>query len=126
MRADEAHALLRRGAVIPAHLLALDARRKLDRRRQRALTRYYLEAGAGGLAAGVQATQFASRQAGLYEEVLELAVMESGHRVPMIAGLVGKTAQAKQEAQVARGLGYHAGMLSLGAMKGASLDELIE
>jgi len=121
----EAHALLRRGAVIPAHLLALDARRKLDPRRQRALTRYYLDAGAGGLAVGVHATQFAIREAGLYEEVLRLALEESKGRVPMIAGLVGKTSRAKKEAQVARGLGYHAGMLSLGAMKGASLDELV-
>ena len=125
MHPAEAHALLRRGAVIPAHLLALDARRRLDRRRQRALTRYYLDAGAGGLAVGVHATQFAIREAGLYEEVLRLALDESKGRVPMIAGLVGKTAQARKEAQVARGLGYHAGMLSLGAMKGASLDELV-
>jgi Dihydrodipicolinate synthetase family len=125
MQRDEAHALLRRGAVIPAHLLALDARRKLDRRRQRALTRYYLDAGAGGLAVGVHATQFAIREAGLYEEVLRIAADEGWDRVPMIAGLVGKTAQAKREAQIARGLGYHAGMLSLGAMKGASVDELI-
>jgi dihydrodipicolinate synthase/N-acetylneuraminate lyase len=125
MSPDEAHAQLRRGAVIPAHLLALDARRKLDQRRQRALTRYYLDAGAGGLAVGVHATQFAIRAAGLYEEVLKISIEESQARVPMIAGLAGKTAQAKQEAAVARGLGYHAGMLSLGAMKGASLDELV-
>ena len=126
MHPGEAHALLRRGTVIPAHLLALNASRKLDRRRQRALTRYYLDAGAGGLAVGVHATQFAIREAGLYEEVLELAMAEAKGRVPMIAGLVGKTAQAKKEAQIARGLGYHAGMLSLGAMKGAAVDELIE
>ena len=123
---DEAQALLRRGTVIPAHLLALDAGRKLDWRRQRALTRYYLDAGAGGLAVGVHATQFAIREAGLYEEVLRISLEESRGRVPLIAGLVGKTAQAKKEAQIARGLGYHAGMLSLGAMKGASLDELVE
>jgi hypothetical protein len=126
---EQAHALLRRGTVIPAHLLALDARRKLDRRRQRALTRYYLDAGAGGLAVGVHATQFAIREAGLYEQVLELAVQESASwskkPVAMVAGLVGKTAQAKKEAQLAGALGYHAGILSLGAMKGASVDELI-
>ena len=126
MQQGEAHALLRRGTFIPAHLLALDARRKLDRQRQRALTRYYLDAGAGALAVGVHATQFAIRQAGLYEEVLSLAIEEAKGRVPMIAGLVGKTAQAKKEAAIARSLGYHAGMLSLGAMQGASLDELIE
>jgi dihydrodipicolinate synthase/N-acetylneuraminate lyase len=120
-------ALLRRGTVIPAHPLALDARRKLDERRQRALARYYLDAGAGGLAVGVHATQFAIRDAGLYEAVLRIAVEEARNRnVVLITGLAGKTAQAKREAGIARGLGYHAGMLSLGAMKGASIDELAE
>ncbi|HSA89771.1 MAG TPA: dihydrodipicolinate synthase family protein [Burkholderiales bacterium] len=120
-------ALLRRGTVIPAHPLALDARRKLDERRQRALTRYYLDAGSGGLAVGVHATQFAIREAGLYEPVLRIAVEEAKNRnVVLIAGLAGGTAQAKREAGIARALGYHAGMLSLGAMKGASIDELVE
>jgi Dihydrodipicolinate synthetase family len=120
-------ALLRRGTVIPAHPLALDARRKLDMRRQRALARYYLDAGCGGLAVGVHATQFAIREAGLYEPVLKIAVEEArNHNVVLIAGLAGKTEQAKREARIARSLGYHAGMLSLGAMKGASIDELIE
>jgi dihydrodipicolinate synthase/N-acetylneuraminate lyase len=122
-------ALLRRGTVIPAHPLALDASRKLDPRRQRALTRYYIDAGAGGLAVGVHATQFAIREAGLYEPVLGLAAETARHwtRRPLvlIAGLSGGTAQAKREAQVALGLGYHAGMLSLGAMKGAGTDELV-
>ena len=62
-----------RGTVIPAHLLALDASRRLDVRRQRALSRYYIDAGAGGLAVGVHSTQFAIREAGLYEPVLRLA-----------------------------------------------------
>jgi hypothetical protein len=127
MRPEEVQARLRRGMVIPAHLLALDARRRLDRRRQRALSRYYLDAGAGGLAVGVHATQFAIRDAGLYADVLALAAEAADQRpVVMIAGLAGKTAQAKKEAQTARAIGYHAGMLSLGAMKGASLDELLE
>ena len=118
--------ILRRGAVIPAHPLALDARRQLDERRQRALARYYLDAGSGGLAVGVHATQFAIREAGLYERVLRIAMEEGGRRkVVMIAGLSGQTAQAQREAQIARGLGYHAGMLSLAPMKGASIDELI-
>jgi len=129
----DTHALLRRGTVIPAHLLALDASRRLDLRRQRALTRYYLDAGAGGLAVGVHATQFAIREQGLYEPVLKLAVEEArswarmgpARPLVMIAGLAGKTAQAKQEAAIARGLGYHAGMLSLASMKGASVDELV-
>jgi dihydrodipicolinate synthase/N-acetylneuraminate lyase len=119
-------ALLRRGTVIPAHPLALDAQRRLDERRQRALARYYLDAGSGGLAVGVHATQFAIREAGLYERVLEIAAEEAAkRRVVMIAGLAGKTAEARKEAGIARGLGYHAGMLSLGAMKGASIDQLV-
>jgi dihydrodipicolinate synthase/N-acetylneuraminate lyase len=126
----EVLALLRRGTVIPAHPLALNAQRKLDVRRQRALTRYYLDAGAGGLAVGVHSTQFAIREAGLYEPVLRTAIEEARswtkRPVVMVAGLAGRTAQAKSEAAIARGLGYSAGMLSLGAMQGASVDELIE
>ena len=70
----DALAAFRAGTVIPAHPLALDAERRLDERRQRALTRYYLDAGAGGLAVGVHTTQFAIRDVGLYRPVLELAV----------------------------------------------------
>ena len=117
---------LRRGVVIPAHPLALNARRELDERRQRALSRYYLDAGSGGLAVGVHATQFAIRDVGLYEPVLRLAMEEAaGRAVVMIAGLSGETAQAKKEAHTARALGYHAGMLSLAPMKGAGIDELV-
>src|SRR5438067_108117 len=122
-------ATLRKGVVIPAHPLALDADRRLDARRQRALTRYYLDAGAGGLAVGVHTTQFAIRDVGLYEPVLTLAMRSASEwadRPPiMIAGLTGRTDQAIREAQVASGLGYHGGLLSLAAMKGASEDELI-
>ena len=125
----EVLAVLRRGAVIPAHPLALDANRKLDERRQRALSRYYIDAGAGGLAVGVHTTQFAIREAGLYRPVLELAMRTANDwaRQPrvMIAGLAGRTAQAIGEAQIARDLGYHAGLMSLAAMKGASEDEVI-
>jgi len=127
---SEIAAILRRGAVIPAHLLALNARRQLDERRQRALARYYIDAGSGGLAVGVHATQFAIREAGLYERVLRIAAEEArtwGKRpLVLIAGLSGKTAQACAEAQAARALGYQAGMLSLAPMKGATLDELVE
>jgi hypothetical protein len=126
-------AVLRKGSVIPAHLLALDENRKLDARRQRALARYYLDAGSGGLAVGVHSTQFAIRETGLYEPVLKLAMETAQEWTPiggkrplfMIAGFAGKTAQAVKEAQTARGLGYYAGLLSLAAMKGASEDELI-
>jgi len=125
--------VLRQGAVIPAHLLALDASRKLDPRRQRALTRYYLDAGVGGVAVGVHSTQFAIRDVGLYEPVLELAMQTARDWTPlggmrplfMVAGLAGKTAPATREAATASALGYHAGLLSLAAMKGSSEDELI-
>jgi Dihydrodipicolinate synthetase family len=120
---------LRRGVAIPAHPLALDASRKLDPVRQRALTRYYLDAGAGGLAVGVHTTQFAIRDAGLFAPVLELAMRAATDwtRRPqvMIAGLTGRTDQARKEAHVARDLGYHAGLLSLAAFQGASEDDLI-
>lgn len=120
---------LRRGAVIPAHPLALDGNRRLDRRRQTALSRYYIDAGAGGLAVGVHTTQFAIREAGLYEPVLKLAAdaMSSWTARPLvrIAGLVGPTPQAQREAAIARDLGYHAGLLSLAAMKGRSEGDMI-
>ena len=126
----EVLALLRAGTVIPAHPLALDAGRRLDARRQRALTRYYVDAGAGGIAVGVHSTQFAIRDVGLYEPVLALAAatVSDWTRRPMVlvAGLAGKTSQARREAETARGLGYHAGMLSLAAMRAASEDELVE
>lgn len=123
-------AALRTGVVIPAHPLALDADRRLDVRRQRALTRYYLDAGAGGLAVGVHTTQFAIREAGMYQPVLELAARSAGEwaRTPplLIAGLCGRTEQALREAHIARGLGYHAALLSLAALPHATEDELID
>ena len=126
---DDILEVLRRGTAIPAHPLALDAERNLDPRRQRALARYYLDAGAGGLAVGVHATQFAIREGGLYDRVLELAsatVDDWVNRpVAKIGGLAGPTDQAVDEARRAAALGYHAGLLSLAAMKGASEEELI-
>ena len=122
-------ATLRAGAVVPAHPLALNTRRQFDPLRQRALSRYYIDAGVSGLAVGVHTTQFALRAAGLYEPVLRTAAATaadwSDRPVFLIAGLVGRTARALREADVARGLGYHAGLLSLAAMQGASEDELI-
>jgi hypothetical protein len=122
--------ILQRGVVIPAHLLALNEDRALDEQRQCALSRYYIDAGAGGLAVGVHSTQFAIRETGLYRPVLELAAQTadrwSKHPLVLIAGLCGNTAQAKSEAQTACALGYHAGLLSLAAMKNSSEDELIE
>ena len=118
---------LREGAVIPAHPLALTAERKLDERRQRALTRYYLAAGAGGVAVGVHTTQFEIRDCCLLKPVLELAIEELRRAESIrIAGVVGRTAQAVKEAELAAGFGYHAGLLSLGAMASASVPELLQ
>lgn len=126
---EDALAVFRAGAVIPAHPLALDAQRRLDRRRQRALTRYYLDAGSGGLAVGVHTTQFAIRDAGLYEPVLELAVETAAEWTNrplfLIAGAAGRTEQAVAEARTARRLGYHAVLLSLAALKGEPEDALV-
>jgi hypothetical protein len=123
------------GLAIPAHPLALDASRTLDPRRQRALGRYYLEAGAGGLAVGVHTTQFAIREAGLLETVLATAAQvaaeprEAGERSQppvLVAGACGRTPQAVAEARLARSLGYHAVLVSLAALKGDSEDAMLE
>jgi hypothetical protein len=121
--------------VIPAHPLTLNRNRRLDEKRQRALTRYYCEAGAGGLAVGVHTTQFEIREAkfGLYEPVLSLAsetidglAGSTGRTIVKIAGIAGLTTQAVKEARWAADLGYHLGLASLGAMRDATNLELIE
>jgi len=120
---------LRSGLVIPAHPLALNGNRKLDERRQRALTRYYLAAGAGGIAVGVHTTQFAIRnpQFGLLQPVLRLTLEECrGRDVVKIAGVCGKRDQATAEAQLAKDLGYDAVLLSLAALSNESILELLE
>jgi dihydrodipicolinate synthase/N-acetylneuraminate lyase len=120
--------------VLPAMPLALNARRRLDERRQRALCRYYLAAGAGGLAVGVHTTQFAIRepQHGLYRPVLELVAEELARHqattamVPIrIAGVCGQKAQALAEASLARELGYHAALHSLAALREAGDDAMV-
>jgi len=130
MASFEFHAALRQGLVIPAHPLALTAERKLDERYQRALSRYYIAAGAGGLAVGVHTTQFAIREPrfGLLEPVLALAAEEMNRAVqPLvrIGGVCGETRQAVAEAELLRTLGYHAGLLSLAALQTATEDQLI-
>ncbi len=128
---------LHQGICIPAHPLALDCHRRLDHRRQRALTRYYLHAGAGGLAVGVHTTQFQIRDPkhNLLRPVLQLAAetarqFDGDHpnRQPtiLIAGICGTTTQAVNEAELANGLGYHAGLLSLQAMPTADERQLLE
>ncbi len=121
---------LREGMVIPACPLALDSRRRFDERHQRALVRYYLAAGAGGLAAGVHTTQFAIHdpRIGLYRPVLELVAEtahEAGRSPVLIAGLVGDTTQATREARLALELGYDCGLLSLSAFRQADESAII-
>jgi dihydrodipicolinate synthase/N-acetylneuraminate lyase len=128
-RVARLRARLLEGLVIPAHPLALTAERKLDERRQVALTRYYAAAGAGGIAVGVHSTQFAIRAAGLFEPVLRLAAATAeSHRTTgfvRIAGAIGPSRQAVAEAETARALDYDAVLLSLGAMRDASAADLV-
>jgi len=127
--------ILGQGTVIPAHPLALDANGRLDERRQRALSRYYLAAGAGGLAVGVHTTQFQIHDAtvGLLEPVWTLAAEEMDRAearrdepVVRVAGICGGTEQAVREAALARDLGYQLGLVNLQALAGKSVDQMID
>jgi dihydrodipicolinate synthase/N-acetylneuraminate lyase len=125
----DVRARLRQGLASPAHPLALYANRKLDERRQRALTRYYLAAGAGGIAVGVHTTQFAIRdpKIGLLHPVLALAKEEvKSDAIVTIAGVCGDRKQAAAEAELARALGYDAALLSLAALPSATEAELLD
>jgi len=126
---DNLRERLMKGCVIPAHPLALDANRKLDEPAQRGLTRYYLDSGAGGIAVGVHTTQFAIREPryGLLEPVLRMAEEEArGRDSILVAGVCGPTPQALREAELARELGYHAGLVSLSALKNSTIDEMVD
>jgi len=134
---DDIRQRLHEGLVIPACPLALHADRRLDERRQRALFRYYLAAGAGGLAVGVHTTQFAIRdpKISLFYPVLQLAVEEVARfthvaerpAAPLlIGGICGETKQASSEAAILHELGYSAGLLSLAALQTASDDQLLD
>ncbi len=129
MNITELRSHLLAGHVIPAHPLALTPKRRLDERRQRALTRYYLASGAGGVAVGVHTTQFAVRTHGLLPAVLALAAdtvrLEATAPCALIAGAVGDTKQAVHEATLAREIGYDAVLLSLGAMADATDAQLV-
>jgi dihydrodipicolinate synthase/N-acetylneuraminate lyase len=129
----DASEILLRGGVIPAHPLALTAERRFDERRQRALTRYYCDARATGIAVGVHTTQFAIREKGLLPPVLRLAAdtvreheAATGRRVVRIAGVCGPSTQAEAEASLARELGYEAGLLSLAALREEDTAALLD
>jgi dihydrodipicolinate synthase/N-acetylneuraminate lyase len=127
--------MLHKGVVIPALPLALNSSRKLDERRQRALIRYYLDAGAGGIAVAVHTTQFAIRkpEVGLYAPLLDIALEEfdrfssvTGKSVIQIAGVIGKTDQALSEAGLALEKGFHTVLLNVNAFRDASNDDIIK
>ncbi len=127
--------LLKKGTVIPALPLALDKNRNLDERRQRALMRYYLDAGVGGIAVAVHTTQFEIRlpEVNLYSKVLEIAKeeldsFEEQNQKPIIriAGVIGETEQAVNEAKLALENGYHAVLLGLAAFADSENDEIIK
>lgn len=124
----------KRGCAIPAQPLALDEDRQFNHQHQRALTRYYIDAGVGGIAVGVHSTQFEIRDPGidLFEPVLELAsetiddyCAQNDTQILKIAGVCGKTEQALAEATFAVGQGYHACLLSLAAFADSDIDEII-
>ncbi|CAN7191546.1 dihydrodipicolinate synthase family protein [Rossellomorea sp. LjRoot5] len=124
---------LHEGAFIPAHPLALSRDKKLDEESQRALTRYYIDSGVGGLAVGVHTTQFEIRDPrfGLYEKVLKLAMEEVRNAgVPdsfiKVAGICGPLEQAVKEAQFSKDVGYDLGLLSMGGLGSLSEEELLE
>jgi len=126
--------IIRRGTVIPATPLALNSRRQFDERRQRALMRYYIDAGVGGIAVGMHFTQFEIRTPGidLFEPVLRVCADEidryaakTGRTVAKIAGFNGRTADALRQAETARELGYHFGIASMAAFGGAMEQEMI-
>ena len=131
---DDVLVRLREGSVIPASPLALTVDRQFNPQRQKSLVRYYIDAGAGGIAIGVHTTQFEIREKGIYTRVLETvadeidswAKTDKEKYIIKIAGLLGKTNQAKLGADVARNLGYHAGLLNLATYKDANEDEIIE
>ena len=131
---EELQKLLQKGMVIPAHPLALNKKRELDERRQKALTRYYLEAGAGGIAVGVHTTQFEihEEKSGLLQPVLAIAAeamrefeKRTCKKIIKIAGVCGKTPQAVREAKLARELGYDMALLSLSAFKQEDIETIL-
>ncbi|WP_255513344.1 dihydrodipicolinate synthase family protein [Homoserinibacter sp. GY 40078] len=121
--------VLRSGTVIPAHVLSLTEDLRIDERRQRALTRYYLDAGVGGIAVGVHTTQFGIRAAGMYADVLRLAAETTrawtARPVALVAGVTGDTAQAIDEAETAAGLGYTSALVNVAAWRGRPESDIV-
>ena len=134
-RHETALKILHEGTVIPATPLALDENRHFDLKHQRALVRYYLDCGVGGLAVGVHTTQFEIRDPkhNLFETVLRSEIREvrayearTGKTIVMVAGACGPTEQAVKEAELAKALGYDAVLLSPGGLSDKTEDYMIE
>lgn len=135
LRHEKALKILAEGTVIPATPLALDENRQFDEKQQKILTRYYLEAGSGGIATAVHSTQFEIRdpEVNLFESVLKTVSSvideyetETGKIIIKIAGVCGKTDQAVDEAKLAKKYGYDAVLLSPGGLNDLSEDEMVE
>ena len=133
-RHEKALAILNEGTVIPATTLALDENRQFDEAHQRLLTRYYLEAGSGGVATAVHSTQFEIRlpQYNLFERVISTVVdeirlyeEETGRTVVRVCGVCGPVEQAVKEAETARRLGFDAVLLSPGGLNALSEEEML-
>ncbi|GHV03187.1 dihydrodipicolinate synthetase [Clostridia bacterium] len=133
-RHEKALKIIQKGTVIPAIPLVLDANRKFDGAGQRLLTRYYLEAGAGGIAIAVHTTQFEIREPryNLFETVVKAVSdeigkfeAETGKTIVKVCGLCGETAQAVREAEFARSLGFDAGLLSPGGLQRLNEEQLL-
>ncbi len=134
-RHEKALEILHAGTVIPATPLMLDSNRKFDKAMQKRLTRYYLEAGVGGIATAVHTTQFEIRkpEINLYETVIS-SVMdtineyeeETGKVIVKVAGVCGDIEQATKEATLAKNLGFDAVLLSTGGLDSWSEDALVE
>ncbi len=134
-RHEKALEILHNGTVIPAIPLALDENRRFDEKGQRKLTRYYLEAGAGGIAIAVHTTQFEIRDPkyNLFEKVITVVndeinkfESETGKVVVKVAGVCGEIEQAENEAKLIKDLGFDAGLLSPGGLHHLTEDQMVE
>jgi len=110
---------LQAGAMIPIQPLALRVDGGLDEPGQRALTRYYRDAAAGGLAVGCSTVPLGS----LYRPLLRLTAEALSERKQLerdplirIAGVSRSTPLAVEEAGIAAELGYHLALVDVGGV----------
>jgi len=134
-RSEKIIEIMQGGTVIPAIPLCLDSNRKFNEKRQRVLTRYYLNAGVGGVAVAVHTTQFEIRdpEVALFEPVLRVVKeeidafeKETGKTIVRVAGVCGPVEQAVKEAELIKSLGFDAGLLSPGGLKSYTEEQIID